>query len=232
MKYFSVVLFLACAALACKFAVQSHPFQLEYFAVVSQPDIRAALSGMGLIFPPVASKGAAQDLVKQPTPRPVRLLDPHEMQKIISAASTKHRVPAAFVKSIVRAESNFNCDAVSPKGAMGLMQLMPATAIEYGASDPSVPAQNIDAGTRYLRFLMDRYGTKRNSLKRVIAAYNAGPGNVDRYRGIPPFRETRTYVTRVMGFMREFEGPRKRLVASARPARRARGSSPGAETLE
>jgi soluble lytic murein transglycosylase-like protein len=106
---------------------------------------------------------------------------------------------------------------------------MPATAVEYGAADPSSPEQNVDAGTRYLRVLMDRYGTKRNSLKRVIAAYNAGPGNVDRYRGIPPFRETRAYVTRVLGFMREFDPPRK-LVATSRSPRRLRAGSVEART--
>lgn len=123
---------------------------------------------------------------------------------LIRAASHRHRVPAAFVKSIIAAESNFNRDAISPKGALGLMQLMPGTAKEYGA-DPSIPEQNVDAGTRYLRVLMDRYQRHGNSLTRVIAAYNAGPGMVDRYHGIPPFRETRRYVARVLGFMRRYE---------------------------
>jgi len=104
----------------------------------------------------------------------------------------------------VAAESNFNCDAISPKGAIGLMQLMPATAEEYGA-DPNIPEQNIDAGTQYLRVLMDKYSRHRNSLARVIAAYNAGPGSVDRYRGVPPFRETRAYVARVLKLLRHYE---------------------------
>jgi soluble lytic murein transglycosylase-like protein len=84
------------------------------------------------------------------------------------------------------------------------MQLMPATAQEYGA-DPNVPEQNVDAGTQYLRVLMDRYSKHRNSLKRVIAAYNAGPGRVDHYRGVPPFRETRAYVARVLRLLRHYE---------------------------
>ncbi|HKE28462.1 MAG TPA: lytic transglycosylase domain-containing protein [Bryobacteraceae bacterium] len=127
-----------------------------------------------------------------------------EAMKIIQAAARRHNVPAAFVKSIVAAESNFDCNVVSPKGAIGLMQLMPETAQEYGA-DPTVPEQNVDAGTHYLRVLMNRYETRRSSqLNRVIAAYNAGPGMVDRYRGIPPFRETRQYVVRVLAFLRRF----------------------------
>src|SRR5204863_8999655 len=127
-------------------------------------------------------------------------------------AAAKHNVPAAFVQSIVAAESNFNCGAISPKGAIGLMQLMPETALQFGA-DPKVPAQNIDAGTRYLRWLMNRYQKSRSSMQRVIAAYNAGPGMVDRYHGIPPFRETRSYVTRVLGFFKQFGGTRKQFGA-------------------
>src|SRR5690348_11699207 len=112
--------------------------------------------------------------------KPTRIVDAHAL---IRGAAEKHGVPAAFVKSIVAAESNFNCDAISPRGAIGLMQLMPETAEEYGA-DPRIPEQNVDAGTHYLRVLMDRYGRRSNSLKRVIAAYNAGPGTVDRYGGV------------------------------------------------
>jgi soluble lytic murein transglycosylase-like protein len=107
-------------------------------------------------------------------------------------------VNAAFDKSIIAAESNFAPDAVSPKGALGLMQLMPETTHEYGALDPTVPEQNVDAGTHYLSWLLRRYEKKRNPLQQAIAAYNAGPGTVDRYHGVPPYRETRTYVTRVM----------------------------------
>ena len=135
--------------------------------------------------------------------RPI-MKKPVDTHALISAAAKKHRVPAAFIKSIVAAESNFNCDAISRKGAIGLMQLMPRTAEEYGA-DPMIPEQNVDAGTRYLRVLMDRYSRHSNSLKRVIAAYNAGPGMVDRYRGVPPFRETRTYVGRVLTFLSRYE---------------------------
>ena len=131
-----------------------------------------------------------------------------EALSLIDQAARKYRVPAPFVASIVQAESNFNCAAVSSRGAVGLMQLMPETAQQYGVN-PAVPAENIDGGTRYLHWLMARYRKSRNAIKRVIAAYNAGPGMVDHYRGIPPFRETRTYVTRVMGFMKRFTPSRK-----------------------
>jgi soluble lytic murein transglycosylase-like protein len=135
------------------------------------------------------------------------ILEVKEVHDLISAAAKKHGVSPALVKGIVATESNFRCDARSSVGAIGLMQLMPATAQEYGA-DPSVPAQNIDAGTRYISFLLQKYKRSRNQLKFAIAAYNAGFGAVDRYRGIPPFRETRGYVTKVLGFMRKFESGR------------------------
>ena len=126
------------------------------------------------------------------------------LNEIIAAASRKHQVSPAFVKSIIAAESGFSQAAVSSKGAVGLMQLMPETAREFGA-DPSIPEQNVDAGAHYLSWLLQRYAGKRDALKRAIAAYNAGPGAVERYRGIPPYRETRTYVTRVLRFYKKYE---------------------------
>ncbi|PWU06464.1 MAG: lytic transglycosylase domain-containing protein [Terriglobia bacterium] len=139
-----------------------------------------------------------------PMPPALPLIFPKDTRALIREAAMKHQVPAAFVSSIVRAESNFDPLALSPKGAIGLMQLMPETAQQFGA-DPHVPEQNIDAGTRYLRWLVNRYHKYRDGLKRAIAAYNAGPGMVDRYRGVPPFPETRVYVARVMGFLKEFQ---------------------------
>jgi soluble lytic murein transglycosylase-like protein len=156
----------------------------------------------GIALPEAFFRGSTRrvvaDLMKK-----LDAMKPVNALALIHAAAEKHQVPAALVKSIVAAESNFHFEAVSPKGAIGLMQLMPATAQQYGA-DPNIPEQNVDAGTRYLYFLMQKYRKHRNPLSRVIAAYNAGPGAVDRYHGIPPFRETRGYVARVMGFMRQY----------------------------
>jgi len=123
---------------------------------------------------------------------------------MIKAAALKHNVPAAFVQSIVAAESNFDSTVVSSRGAIGLMQLMPSLAMEYGV-DPRIPEQNIDGGTRYLKVLIQRYQKSRDWLRRTIAAYNAGPGMVDKYRGVPPFKETRTYVARVLTYYRQFQ---------------------------
>lgn len=147
--------------------------------------------------------------INEVAPPPIKSLRiparPFPLNQVIRAASRRHRVNAAFVKSIIAAESNFAPDAVSPKGALGLMQLMPDTAHEYGALNPKNPEQNVDAGTRYLGWLLRRYQKQPNSFQQAIAAYNAGPGTVDRYHGIPPYRETRTYVTRVMAFYKKYQ---------------------------
>jgi len=127
-----------------------------------------------------------------------------EVHALIASASRRHGVPTALVKSIVATESNFRCDAVSSRGSIGLMQLLPSTARQYGA-DARVPEQNIEAGTRYLRFLIERYRHSNSPLKNVIAAYNAGYGAVDRYHGVPPFRETQGYVNRVMALMQQYQ---------------------------
>jgi soluble lytic murein transglycosylase-like protein len=130
------------------------------------------------------------------------------LHALIEEMAQKHHVSPEFVKSIVAAESNFNSDAVSPKGAIGLMQLMPETAREWGGN-PRIPEQNVEAGTRYLRFLIERYRKSRRPLACAIAAYNAGPSAVDHFHGVPPFRETRGYVARVLRFLRRFrrQGP-------------------------
>jgi soluble lytic murein transglycosylase-like protein len=133
-----------------------------------------------------------------------RTLKLEEVHALITSASRKHGVSSALVKSIVATESNFRCDAVSSRGSIGLMQLQPSTARQYGA-DARVPEQNIDAGTRYLRFLMERYRHSSTPLKNVIAAYNAGFDAVDRYHGVPPFPETQGYVNRVLTLMQHYQ---------------------------
>ncbi|MFT4022002.1 MAG: lytic transglycosylase domain-containing protein [Acinetobacter sp.] len=114
---------------------------------------------------------------------------------IIRQAAEKHRISAGLIKAIMHTESGFNVNARSPVGAQGLMQLMPATAKRFNVSQAYEPKQNIMGAAKYLSFLIKRFD---NNLKLVLAAYNAGEGNVDKYGGIPPFRETQDYVQRVL----------------------------------
>jgi len=123
--------------------------------------------------------------------------EPRSAEELVTAAANRNGLPADFVRSVVAVESGFRTDAVSHKGAIGLMQLMPATAREYGAN-PNDPEQNVEAGTQYLRDLLWKYRNDPHQVSRALAAYNAGPGAVDRYHGIPPYRETLAYVERVL----------------------------------
>lgn len=125
-----------------------------------------------------------------------------EYDGLIGLAARQHRVPPALVKAVIAAESKFDPRAVSRKGALGLMQLMPATAESLGVTDPHRPAENVDGGVRYLRSMIERYG----DLPRALAAYNAGPEAVDRFGGIPPYPETRDYVKRVLTYYRAYHG--------------------------
>ena len=117
------------------------------------------------------------------------------MDAFIKKVSAKYNVPPDVVAAVIEAESEFNPRAVSHRGARGLMQLMPKTAKTLGVDDPFDPRENIEAGVRHLRALMDRFG---DNLPLVLAAYNAGEVAVIKHRGVPPYRETQAYVNRIL----------------------------------
>lgn len=115
----------------------------------------------------------------------------------LEAAARKLGLPPEFVKSVARVESGFRQDAISPKGAIGVMQLMPGTARELGV-DPHDAEQNLEGGARLLRNLLEKYQDQPDQVRRALAAYNAGPGAVARYNGTPPYAETQNYVNKVL----------------------------------
>ena len=141
-----------------------------------------------------------------------------DIAKIVSEASNSQLIDPDLINSVIRFESGFHAHAKSPKGARGLMQLMPATAARMGVSDINDPRANVHGGTRYLRELITYY---HNDLGKALAAYNAGPGSVQRYGGIPPYRETRQYVRRII-----LDFNRKKLAANAVPAEHLPARSP------
>lgn len=125
--------------------------------------------------------------------------NPQEYEQIIMTTSAKYGVSAELVKAVIQAESGYNPNAVSRAGATGLMQLMPGTAKHLKVSDSFDPRQNVDGGVRYLKFLLDTF---KGDVTLALAAYNAGLNKVAKFGGVPPYEETRTYVSRVLSYMR------------------------------
>jgi len=126
--------------------------------------------------------------------RPALNMDRDGAEKLVREAAERHRVDPALIRAVIETESNWNPLAVSRKGAVGLMQLIPTTAQRFGVNDLYSPQQNVDAGVKYLKTLLERYN---GNLDLALAAYNAGEGAVDRAHGVPSYRETRNYVQRV-----------------------------------
>ena len=141
-----------------------------------------------------------------------------QIDQAIDESAQRHGVDPNLVRAVIKVESNFNPRAVSSKGAMGLMQLMPQTARQLSVGNPFDPTQNVDAGVRHLRQLLDSFG---GDVKLSLAAYNAGAGAVARNRGVPPYRETRDYVQRITRIYAEHGGAR--WGAGSQPVRMFRG---------
>ncbi len=129
-------------------------------------------------------------------------VNPAEFEQLIKTCSDKYGVNPCLVKAVIHAESGYNPNAVSSKGASGLMQLMPSTAKSLKVADRFNPKDNVEGGVKYLRFLLDTF---RGDVSLAVAAYNAGLNKVAKYGGIPPYNETRTYVNRVLSYMKSYQ---------------------------
>ena len=202
MKLFLSLAVFAIAAQAGEYVVLSNGFRIHADSHSVNDGMMKIQVSQGAIEIPANTVASieAEDytppppVAEAPKPEPKRPLSPQEM---IALAAAHNGLPPEIVRSVAKAESGYQVNAVSPKGAIGLMQLMPGTAAALNA-DPYDPAQNVEAGARYLRDLLVKYQNDPHQVTKALAAYNAGPGAVDKYKGIPPYRETIQYVNRIV----------------------------------
>jgi soluble lytic murein transglycosylase-like protein len=209
----AVVALLACPATAADLAILSNGFSIRHeHRLVMGATTRLFFGADDSSFtdvPTAEITGYEKDLsspLPLPLPAPahspasipahsVPALSAPALHQVVDSASAAYHLDPDLVNSVIHAESGFNSHAVSPKGARGLMQLMPGTANQLGVNDAFDPQSNVTGGSRYLRELLERYNF---DLVKALAAYNAGPERVERYRGVPPFHETQAYVARIV----------------------------------
>jgi soluble lytic murein transglycosylase-like protein len=166
------------------------------------PVARSTLAPVTISRSVEAPVGAATPAGVVTTSEEFRLPKKSRYDDLIKEAAERYGLPPALIRAVIMTESAFDPLAVSSAGAQGLMQLMPALSDEMGVSDAFDPRENIMAGAQYLSSLLE---AQKGNMKLALASYNAGPGNVQRYRGIPPFKETRNYVKKIMNLVAEAE---------------------------
>ena len=179
--------------------------ELHFTNIAGAPDLSPA---------PTPRSGQTQKAVSRSLEQRRKAIEP-----VLHKMARRNRLNPALVRAVVEVESGYNVDARSPKGAIGLMQLMPATARQYGVQNPYVAEENLSGGCRYLRALLDRYD---DDLNLALAAYNAGPTAVDKHGGIPAYPETREYIRRVRERLESQHEGRNQL-ALGQPVRMTRG---------
>lgn len=171
--------------------------------------------------PPAPSSTSIASAGAKPAPAPTQaasvVLNRQDLNNVVNGAGERHQIDPDFINSVIRAESGFHQNAVSRKGAQGLMQLMPGTASQMGVANPFDPNANVEGGTKYLRELLEKYNF---DVPKALAAYNAGPKRVDQYRGVPPYYETQAYIARII---RDFN--RKKLADNPALARKANAAA-------
>jgi soluble lytic murein transglycosylase-like protein len=192
--------------------------QIERFEKDLSPSVMPPSATAPALVPTAVPVLASARLAK---PQPLK---PQELNEVINNISDRHHIDPDFISSVIHAESGFNQRAVSPKGAQGLMQLMPGTASKLGISNAFDPRANVEGGTKYLTELLERYNV---DVIKALAAYNAGPLRVQQYGGVPPYRETQAYVASIVrDYNRKKIAQRK---AAAAVAKANRNKKPAAQ---
>lgn len=188
-------------------AAKAEPAKIPTAAVQSAPAVK-----------PVAAVLPATSTVTAAIPR---ALEPVDIEAVVREAATRNRIDPDFVASVIKAESNFKTHAISKKGAQGLMQLMPGTAAQLGVTNAFDAKANVEAGTAYLSSLLDLY---HDDPIKALAAYNAGAFRVKQYNGVPPYRETRAYITRIVRDYNAKKLAQKKALAAATAASKTAGA--------
>lgn len=187
--------------------------QIASFDVDETPEPQPVAQPVPVPQPSVQSSAAKLATVASQTTLTAKAAQQNiDLDQVVREASSKNRLDPDFVSSVIRAESNFKTHAVSKKGAQGLMQLMPSTAAQLGVADPFDPRANVEAGTAHLSALLDRYN---NDPIKALAAYNAGAHRVKQYNGVPPYRETRDYINKIV---RDFNARKRAQMKAAAAA--------------
>jgi hypothetical protein len=202
------------------------------FMDVPTADITGFEKDLSLPVPP-ASRDSVREASHAAKPGLAKSGPAPDLNQVVNTASANYHLDPDLVNSVIHAESGFNAHAVSPKGARGLMQLMPGTASTLGVHDSFDAADNVEGGSKYLRELLERYNF---DLVKALAAYNAGPQRVEQYGGVPPYRETRAYVSKIVRdynrkkTAQEKEAKQRQLAAKAANAKAANAKAPNKVT--